>query len=76
MVKKEKKQLPVYYVENSEKHSSEFFGAILRYLLVFGKKPYKAFYNEKELKRNILIGRLFKIIFFMLTIILCYYFLI
>lgn len=76
MEKKEKKYLPIYYVENSEKHSSELFGAILRYFSALGKKPYKTFYNEKELKKNVLIGRLFKIVFFILTMTLCFYFLI
>ena len=47
---------------DAELNSSEWFGAIIRYLWHFGRREFNSFYNQKELKKNALIGYLFKIV--------------
>ena len=47
---------------DAELNSSEWFGAIIRYLFHLGKKKFNTFYNERELKKNALVGYAFKIV--------------
>ena len=49
-----------------ELHTSEWFGAIIRYFLHFGRRKFDTFYNKNELKKNVIIGWLFKILAFLL----------
>lgn len=55
-------------------NSAEWFGAIIRYLLNLGNKHFKYFYNQQQLKTNVIIGWLFQVIIaiLILTIIICY----
>ena len=46
----------------AELNSSEWFGAIIRYFFHLGKKKFNTFYNERELKKNALVGYAFKIV--------------
>ncbi len=55
-----------------ELHSSEWFGAIIRYFWHLGRKTFNHFYNPKELKKNVIIGRLFKVILMLIMICLGY----
>ncbi|HRW45274.1 MAG TPA: hypothetical protein P5343_10830 [Flavobacteriaceae bacterium] len=57
---------------DGEMHSSEWFGAILRYFWYFGKRKFNTFYNQKELKKNARIGWLFKVIVVVLLLYLGY----
>jgi hypothetical protein len=43
-------------------NTSEWFGALLRYFGHFGKRKFNSFYNQKELKKNAIVGNLFQII--------------
>lgn len=43
-------------------NTSERLGAMLRYSISFGKTKLSSFYNQKELKKNAIIGNLFQII--------------
>lgn len=43
-------------------NTSEWLGAILKYFVSFGKRKFNSFYNQKELKKNAIIGNLFQII--------------
>ena len=54
---------------DSELNSSEWFGAIIRYFWHLGRKKFDTFYNPKELRKNAIIGWMFKMI---LVIILIY----
>ncbi|MBB6682659.1 hypothetical protein H4O20_14520 [Aequorivita sp. 609] len=47
---------------DAELNSSEWFGAIIRYFFHLGKKKFNTFYNERELKKNALVGYAFKIV--------------
>ncbi|GGZ95088.1 hypothetical protein [Algibacter mikhailovii] len=42
-------------------NTSEWFGALIRYFMGFGKTKFNSFYNQKELKKNAIIGNLFQI---------------
>lgn len=57
---------------DSELHSSEWFGAIIRYFFQLGKREFDSFYNPKELKKNAIIGWLFKVIGVMLLLFIGY----
>lgn len=58
----------------AELNSSEWFGAIIRYFFHLGKKKFNTFYNERELKKNALVGYAFKIVFLIgLVVIVCLY---
>ena len=48
---------------DAELNSSEWFGAIIRYFFHLGKKKFNTFYNERELKKNALVGYTFKIVY-------------
>ena len=52
-------------------NTSEWIGALLRYFGSFGKRKFNSFYNQKELKKNAIIGNLFQII----LVVLFFYFL-
>ncbi|MBG43789.1 MAG: hypothetical protein CL530_07450 [Aequorivita sp.] len=52
-------------------NTSEWFGAILRYVFYFGKRKFNTFYNQKQLKKNALLGTIFQIC----LIVLLFYFL-
>lgn len=59
---------------DAELNSSEWFGAIIRYFFHLGKKKFNTFYNERELKKNALVGYAFKIVFLIgLVVIVCLY---
>jgi len=62
MSPEEKKE---YYKEVS-KHSaaniSEWFGAIFRYGLYFGKRKFNTIYNAQEYRKNAIIGNLLQIV--------------
>ena len=47
-------------------NTSEWFGALLRYFAHFGKRKFNSFYNQRELKKNAIIGNLFQITLFIL----------
>ncbi len=49
------------FVDN-ELGISEWFGAIIRYLLNFGKKEFNNIYNKEQFKKNVIIGYIFKVI--------------
>ena len=51
-------------------NTSEWFGALLRYFVYFGKRKFNSFYNQRELRKNVFIGNLFQIA---LLILLFYY---
>lgn len=53
-------------------NTSEWFGAILRYVLSLGKRKFNSFYNQKELKKNAIIGNLFQIILMILFFYILY----
>lgn len=56
-----------------ELNSSEWFGAILRYFWHLGRTPFNIFYSPSNLKKNALLGWLFKIMILILFIILVAY---
>ena len=62
MSPEEKKE---YYKEVS-KHSaanlSEWFGAIFRYGLHFGKRKFNTFYNAQEYRKNAIIGNIIQMV--------------
>jgi len=59
---------------DAELNSSEWFGAIIRYFFHLGKKKFNTFYNERELKKNALVGYAFKIVLLIgLVVIVCLY---
>ncbi len=55
-------------------NSSEWFGAIIRYLWHLGKKDFNSFYNPKQLKKNALVGYIFKIIMVLILIFFGYHY--
>lgn len=57
---------------DAELNTSEWFGAIIRYLLKFGRKKFNTFYNENELKKNAFVGYIFKILLLIALIALIY----
>lgn len=58
---------------DSELNSSEWFGAIIRYFWHLGRKKFDAFYNPKELKKNAIIGWLFKMVLILILIYIGYH---
>lgn len=58
----------------AELNSSEWFGAIIRYFFHLGKKRFNTFYNERELKKNALVGYAFKIVLLIGLIAIVYLF--
>ncbi|MCQ0111034.1 hypothetical protein [Zhouia amylolytica] len=59
---------------DGELYTSEWFGAIIRYFWNFGRKKFNDLYTPKEIKKNALIGWLFKVIFVLILIYLGYRF--
>ncbi|WP_425237407.1 hypothetical protein [Ulvibacterium sp.] len=57
---------------DSELNSSEWFGAIIRYFWHLGRRKFDSFYNPKELKKNAIIGWLFKMIVIFILIYIGY----
>ncbi|GAA4275867.1 hypothetical protein [Aquimarina mytili] len=55
-------------------NSSEWFGAIIRYLCHLGKKDFNSFYTPKQLKKNALVGYIFKIIMVLILIFFGYHY--
>lgn len=53
-------------------NSSEWFGAIIRYLLCLGKKEFNSLYNPNELKRNVTIGNIFKLLLLIALVVVLY----
>ena len=43
-------------------NSAEWFGSIIRYLFHLGNKNFKYFYNQRQLKTNVIIGWIFQIL--------------
>ncbi len=66
--REKKKDLNWNNEADGQLHTSEWFGAILRYLWHLRRRKFDSFYNPKELKKNILIGWLFKVIVVILVI--------
>ncbi|MAM28702.1 MAG: hypothetical protein CMC13_06730 [Flavobacteriaceae bacterium] len=42
-------------------NTSEWFGAIIRYAAHFGKRKFNVFYNQKELRKNAIVGYVFQL---------------
>ncbi len=57
---------------DSELHSSEWFGAIIRYFWHLGRREFNTFYNPKELKKNTIIGWICKMIMLILLMYIVY----
>ncbi|TSE10694.1 hypothetical protein [Aquimarina algiphila] len=57
---------------DAELNSSEWFGAIIRYFWHLGRKKFDTFYNQRELKKNAIIGWLLKVIMLIILIYLGY----
>ena len=57
---------------DGELNSSEWCGAIIRYFWYLGKRKFNTFYNQKELKKNALIGWLFKVLLVLILIYIAY----
>ncbi|UCD61087.1 MAG: hypothetical protein JSV59_00485 [Flavobacteriaceae bacterium] len=55
-------------------HSSEWLGAVVRYLLLFGRKDFDAIFVKKERKKNYVIGTVIKLALFFLFIYLVFRF--
>ncbi len=53
-------------------NTSEWFGAIIRFFLHLGKRDFRTFYNTKELKKNALIGWVFKLVLLGLVVLMTY----
>lgn len=69
------KQNPIWESETYyHAHSSEWLGAVVRYLLLFGRKDFDAISVKKERKKNSVIGTILKLILFFLFIYLVYRF--
>lgn len=49
------------FVDN-ELGTSEWFGAIVRYIFNLGKKEFNSIYNKEQFKKNVIVGYIFKII--------------
>ncbi len=60
--------------EGNELHSSEWFGALIRYFLHFGKRKFNTFYNPNELKRNALVGYCFKVVLLIIVFVILYHY--
>lgn len=56
-----------------ELHTSEWFGAIIRYLYHLGKRPFNTLYTEDQLQKNSIIGWIFKMVMVITGIILLLY---
>lgn len=59
---KKHKELTWQNEADSELNSSEWFGALIRYFWHLGKKKFDTIYTPKELKKNVIIGWLFKMV--------------
>ncbi len=46
---------------DAERHTSEWFGAILRYFWYLGKRKFDDLYTREEMKRNVRAGWLFRV---------------
>jgi len=57
---------------DGEMNTSEWFGAIIRYFWHLGRKKFNTFYNSKELKKNAIIGWLFKVILMLILVYIGY----
>lgn len=57
-----------------ELNSSEWFGAILRYFSHLGREPFNTFYQPKDLKKNALVGWLFKMFLVLAISVLVYFY--
>lgn len=55
-----------------KRNSSEWLGAILRYFSFLGKRKFDEIYIEKELKKNVKIGSVFKITLILAILFICY----
>ncbi|CAM1372401.1 hypothetical protein [Tenacibaculum xiamenense] len=72
-MKKEKEEEKIVSM-NGELATSEWFGAIIRYLFGFGKKGFSHYYNEKNLRKNTVVGYVFKLIMLVFFIVVAFYF--
>ncbi|WP_053970419.1 hypothetical protein [Mangrovimonas sp. ST2L15] len=57
---------------DGELHTSEWFGAIIRYFCNLGRKKFNDLYTPKEIKKNVIIGWLFKVVVVLILIYLGY----
>lgn len=53
---------------DGELHTSEWFGAIIRYFWNLGRKKFNDIYTPKEFKKNVIIGWLFKVVVVLILI--------
>lgn len=74
MKNKNERDKDVYYQNaiDRKRNSPEWFGAIIRYFYFFGKKNFDTLYTEKELKKNMKIGDIFKPILIVIVVFICY----
>ncbi len=54
--------------------TSEWFGAVIRYLYHFGKRDFNSFYIPFELKKNAIVGYFFKLFSFLMLILIVIFF--
>ncbi|WP_394747061.1 hypothetical protein [Spongiimicrobium salis] len=57
---------------NTEFHSSEWIGAIIRYFFYFGRRKFKIIYQPKELKKNVALGWSLKVALLLILIYIGY----
>ncbi|TCI90770.1 hypothetical protein [Tenacibaculum sp. M341] len=50
--------------------TSEWFGAIIRYLFFLGKRKFNTIYNEKDFWKNVIVGYIFKVVGIIVLILL------
>ncbi len=69
------KKDPIWEPEtNHHAHSSEWIGAVIRYLLLLGNKDFNEFYTKKERNKNSILGTVIKLSLFFLVIYLVFRF--
>ncbi len=74
-MKKEKEEKEKVVLMNGELATSEWFGAIVRYLFGLCKKDFSFYYNEKELRKNAIVGYVLKLMMLLIFIAVAFYFL-
>ena len=70
--KKLLENIPDRLYTESELNSSEWLGAILRYIWHLGKRNFNSFYSQKELIKNKRVGRWFKAFLIIILILFGY----
>ncbi|SEC86933.1 hypothetical protein SAMN04489761_3821 [Tenacibaculum sp. MAR_2009_124] len=60
---------------SNELATSEWFGAIVRYLLGFCREEFSYYYNKRNIKRNVVVGYIVKLVLLVILIGVFVYFL-